>query len=112
MTNEKIEIKTEEEIKENRFMKHLKKHREKYGVIVGSGVTALGMSLLYNSRLKEISYESYMRGGLVMHEVMWNYLAEHVKDGVLKLELLKATDDEDLKNNMKILKQALESKED
>lgn len=108
MTNENIEITKEEEVKENRFTKHLKKHKVVYVAVASSGVTVLGMTL--SNRME--NYNQYMKGASKMHDALWGYFADNVKNGVLSMELLTDTDDESLKGNMKILKSFVESKED
>lgn len=108
-----LEVKNKEgKVKGNRFTNHLKKHRGSYGLMLGSGVTAITMAIVHKTEMKEELYKAYMHGTNVMHHALWEYLADNVRDGILKFELIKDTDDETLKNNMDIFKQLVEHKED
>lgn len=112
MTNENIEIVNEEEVKGNRFTKHLKKHKYVYMAVAGAGLTVLGMKVNMNSKLKEVAYKGYQMGCEDMNALTWGVLAKNVKEGIIQLDLIGETNDAGLKHNIEAIKKFVESGEE
>lgn len=106
MTNKKVEI-NKEEVEENRFTKHFKKHKSAYATAAVAGVSMVGMKLSENRRLAEA-----IRFGMKIEaEMTWTNLTKHVKAGKLSIEQLGEIDGEALKHNIATLKELVKSEE-
>lgn len=106
MTNKKVEIK-KEEITENRFMKHFKKHKSAYATAAVAGVSMVGMKLSENRKIEE----AFRLGLRTETRLIWTQLTEHVKAGKMSIEQLGEIDDEILKHNIETLKELVKSEE-
>lgn len=105
MTNEKVEIKNEEEVTESRFTKHFNKHKSAYFTAAGAGVAMLGMKLGMERKMGIMVNEAFRLGVQAEAESTWTKLTDHVKGGLLNMELIGETDDEVIKHNMAKLKE-------
>ena len=106
---EKLEALDKKE--ENRFMRHLKKHKGVYITAVGAGAALIGMKIKTDKEMATVAYSCYRLGMRDEAQMSWNRILNHVKDGVLTMELTGETDDDIIKHNMELLK-TLVSEED
>ena len=108
---EKLEALEKKEVKGNRFTRHLKKHKSAYITAAGAGAALIGMKIKTDRKLATVAYSCYRLGMRDEAQLSWNRILNHVKDGVLTMELTGETDDEIMKHNMELLK-TLVSEED
>lgn len=99
MTNQVNEIQKEEEVKESRFKKHVKKHKSLYTGIVGTGVGAIGTKLVMEAKYKSYLSRAFELGAAIQNEQMWFVFKEKIQSGILKMEMLE-DDDSNIKANL------------
>lgn len=108
MTNQINNVQKEEEVKESRFKKHVRKHKAAYTGIVGTGVGVISTKLAMEIKLKVHVARAFELGAHLQNEYTWSTIKEKIQDGVLKMEMLK-DDDSFVKENLEKIAEMIKS---